>query len=369
MATFFTIGPSELYPTVKNHIKTALDQDILSLSHRSSKFFEIYEEISANLKKLLEIPDNYKVLFYGSATECMERLIQSCVEKNSYHFVCGAFSKRFYNISSDYKKNPYSQQISIKDDEWFDFQNFSKDITKENLPEMFCITQNETSTGVKIDLEDIYSLKENFPESLIAVDAVSSLPIYEVNFQKIDALFFSIQKVFGLPSGLGVLVVGPKVLEKAEKLSLKSKDYSQGSYFSLAKMLEQSLMWQTPHTPNVLAIYLFNQVLKDFLNYGLPKIVAENKVKSDLIYSFFDKHDYLKPLVKNLEIRSDTTICINTPFDSTKLLDYLKTKDLIVSSGYGQSQKQQIRIANFPASGREQICELLENIENFDEFS
>jgi phosphoserine aminotransferase len=362
MATYFTVGPSQLYPSIKNHIQNALKDDILSISHRSKKFFDIYEEVSSQLKEFLNIPADYQILFYGSATECMERLIQNCVTKNTYHFVCGAFSKRFYNVAKDYQKDVLIQQVFIKNNEWFNFDlNFD---SNKNPPEMFCVTQNETSTGVKIDLDKIYKLKQDYPQSLIAIDAVSCLPIYQIDFTKIDAVLFSVQKVFGLPAGLGVLIISPKVIQKTQKIKQSYPNYSQGTYFNFEKMTEQSQKWQTPQTPNILAIYLLNQILKDFRALGLDKIRQNIQDKAEIIYDFFDQNKFFKPLVRNLEIRSQTTICLQSPINSDLVLNYLAKNGFIVSGGYGQSQKEQVRIANFPATNYDQTKKLLSVIDS-----
>src|SRR4051794_36503509 len=95
---FFTVGPSQLYPTVHDHIKKALEEHIPSLSHRSDKFSEFNKSATDNVRKLLNIPKSHHVFFTSSALEAMERTIQNTVYKYSYHFVNGSFSREFYQI-------------------------------------------------------------------------------------------------------------------------------------------------------------------------------------------------------------------------------------------------------------------------------
>ena len=90
---FFTPGPSQLYPTVISHIKNALKKNIMSISHRGKRFEELYETCASGIKKLLNIPQDYHIFFVASGTEAMERSIQNCVLKYSFHFVNGSFSK------------------------------------------------------------------------------------------------------------------------------------------------------------------------------------------------------------------------------------------------------------------------------------
>ena len=102
--TYFTCGPSQLYPTVAKHFTKAIQEDIPSLSHRGKKFQEIYHSTQANLRKLLDIPGNYHIFFFCSSLEAMERIIQNCVFKKSLHLINGSFSRKFYEYAKLLKK-------------------------------------------------------------------------------------------------------------------------------------------------------------------------------------------------------------------------------------------------------------------------
>ena len=105
----------------------------------------------------------------------------------------------------------------------------------------------------------INSFKDKYPDALVVVDAVSSLPYPSFDFNKIDSVFFSVQKGFGLPAGLGVWIVNEKCLAKADKISKAGG--SIGTYHSLPTLLANERKNQTPETPNVLSIYLLNKVV------------------------------------------------------------------------------------------------------------
>jgi len=89
---FFTPGPSQIYPTVEKHIKQALKDNILSLSHRGREFKSIFSESTERLRLLLGIPQEYHIMFLSSATEAMERIIQGVVKRHSFHIATGAFA-------------------------------------------------------------------------------------------------------------------------------------------------------------------------------------------------------------------------------------------------------------------------------------
>ncbi|MEO8448105.1 MAG: aminotransferase class V-fold PLP-dependent enzyme, partial [bacterium] len=219
---FFTPGPTQLYPEVRTFINQALDDNILSLNHRSKEFTEIFRSTCDSLRLLLNIPSDFHIFFLSSATECMDRIIQNVVEKNSFHFVNGAFAERFYKTAVELNKNAVKAEVNYGDGFKFDETKISND------PELIAFTQNETSTGVALNPDDIYRIKEQFPDAIVAVDIVTSAPYVDLDYTKIDCAFFSVQKGFGMPAGLGVLIVNDKCIEKAK--SLKQRNISIGSY-------------------------------------------------------------------------------------------------------------------------------------------
>jgi len=337
---FFTPGPTELYPEVRSYIVKALDENICSINHRSSEFMEIYRSVSLNLRQLMNIPGNFHIFFLSSATECMDRIIQNCVEKRSYHFVNGAFSERFYKTAVELNKDAEKKMVEYGSG--FDFS----EIKITNDPELICFTQNETSTGVAIDPLEIYKIRDLYPDSLIAVDIVTSSPFINLDYNRIDCAFFSVQKGFGLPAGLGVLIVNDKCLNKAE--FLKSKNVPIGSYHNFISLLENEVKFQTTETPNVLGIYLLGKVSESLNKYGVEKMRRETIIKSDILYDFFDSHSFLKPLVQNTPDRSKTIIEIDTGDKQKEIKKKLADFGIIVGSGYGKLKDTHIRIANFP---------------------
>jgi len=350
--TFFTPGPTELYPDVKNFIQEALRDNVCSINHRSKEFMDIYKFTIDSLKQLLNIPDNYSIFFLSSATECMDRIIQNCVEEKSFHFVNGAFAERFYKTAIELNKN--AEEIKVEYGQSFNFYN----IEIKNSPELICITQNETSTGVAVNPENIYNLKKNNPESLLAIDIVTSAPYVNIDYTKIDCAFFSVQKGFGLPAGLGVLIVNEKCIEKAQ--SLKNKNHNIGSYHNFISLQENAVKYQTTETPNVLGIYLLGKVCETLNRYGIDKIRIETDEKANLLYNFFDNNKLYKPFIENIADRSKTIINIETGNKQNEIKKSLSDIGIIVGSGYGKLKDSQIRIANFPMHRVEDVYRIIE---------
>lgn len=337
---FFTVGPSQLYPTVPGHIKTALKENVFSLSHRSNAYAEIAKNTHTALRKLLNIPDTHHIFFTSCALEGMERAIQNTAEKNTFHFVNGSFSREFWQIATDLKKN--AVRFDAPNGEGYDFA-LAK-IPKNT--ELICIVQNETSTGVAIPMKQIYQVKKQNPQALIAIDVVSSIPYTKIDFSLIDIVLFSVQKGFGLPAGLGILIVNEKALEKAERLG--KKPISIGSFHSFPKLLEFEKKFQTRETPNVGNIYLLGKVAEDMLSTGIDTIRKETEEKAKLLYTFFEQHKKYKPYVQE-PFRSLTTIVIDVNGESEKIIKNLERIGFIVAAGYGKRKEQHIRIGNFPS--------------------
>ncbi|WP_296619373.1 aminotransferase class V-fold PLP-dependent enzyme [Marivirga sp.] len=354
---FFTPGPSALYFTAEEHIKTALKKGVCSTSHRGQQFKDIYKECQQNLRKLMDIPEDYHVLITSSANEVWERIIENCVENECYHISMGAFSQRFAKIATQLGRTVH--ELVVEDGTVPDFEAIE---VPENA-EIITVCLNESACGTSFPLDTINALREKYPDKLIAVDGVSGVPIIPIDFRNIDTLYFSVQKAFGLPAGLGIWIVNNRCLEKAEKMAADGKII--GSYHRLPDMVEKAQVFQTAETPNILGIYTLAKVASDMLEKGILAIIRETDYKSVILNQVIEAHPQLHHFVENEKNRSKTVKVIKTDFDSSLLIDYLKQKKIHVGTGYGGYKKEQVRIANFPTHSKEQTEMLVDLIEAF----
>ncbi len=351
----FTPGPSELYFTVPDHLRRAIREGIPSLSHRSKAFESAFQSVSNGLRELLGIPDGFYVAFTSSATEVWERSIQSLVQDRSAHLVNGAFSRRFFEISGQLGRT--ATAITAADGEGFDSVTLPPD------QELIAFTHNETSTGVMLTPAVLHAARTQQPDALVIVDAVSSLPYAELDYNAIDAVFFSVQKGFGLPAGLGVWIYNDRCVEKAKRMQAEGKNI--GTYHSLVSLHTFALKHQTPETPNVLGIYLLGQVIADFLRRGITIIRKETEYKAALLYGTLDRRKDITPFVKQHDHRSKTVITASCPTVIKPLSVYLESKGLSPGEGYGINKAGQLRFANFPAHSKETYELLVDSIEQF----
>ena len=349
---YFTAGPSQVYSKIPQFINEAIENEVLSMSHRGEKFQELFNDVRSHLKQLLNIPQENQIFFLSSANEAWEKIIENCVETHSFHFINGAFGKRLFQISGELKKTPASHEVEFG--YGFDFKNVA---VPENA-EVVCITHNESSTGVATDIKKIHDLKKQNPKKLFALDTVSSMPYVDVDFSLIDCIYFSVQKGFGLPAGLGVIVLTPAAMEKSEYL--QQKGLNIGSYHNFPTQLKFAQKGQTPETPNVLNIYLLNKVVEDMLNIGIDTIRKETDKKAELMYGFFDKQKEYELFVKSKEDRSPTVVVAKTPENSKKTIEKLKQHNIIIGKGYGPYKDEYVRISNFPTTTIANVKKLLE---------
>jgi phosphoserine aminotransferase len=344
---YFTPGPTELYYTVPDHIKRALKDDILCISHRSKAFENLYQETVENLKALLNIPDDFTIFFTSSSTETMERIVMNLVGTYSFHIVNGPYSNIFYQVAHQLGKKAKKLETA---------PNQSPDLKKLLVSDSFdliAITQNETSSGAAYPLEEIYQIKTAFQEKLLVVDAVSALPYVAFDYSYVDSVFFSVQHGFGLPAGLGVWLVNQRCIEKAQLISKNDKTF-QG-FYSIDRYYIKALKNQTPETPNILGIYLLSKVTEDMLVRGIDQIRRETEYKAALLYHALENHKRLECFVKDPRYRSRTIITAETVMPSNEIISHFAQKGVVIGSGYDRYKFKHIRIANFPTHSKEQI--------------
>jgi len=352
MISFYP-GPSRVYDEIPDYVKDACDNGILSINHRSEEFMAICKETVGLLKEKLNIPDDYTILFTSSATECWEIIAQSLVIKSSHHLFNGAFGEKWYE---------YTKKI-VRGAKAFPFDKNEKLNTKKYTfspsGNLICITHNETSNGTQVSNEVIREIRAANPNHLIAVDATSSMAGVILDYAAADIWFASVQKCFGLPAGLAVMVCSPAAMEQ-----VRAKN-ENAHYNSLALMASMMDKWQTSYTPNVLGIYLLNRVM------DAREAIAFTHVKMEERYhdwmNFFKEKKSIRHLVPNPEVHSLTVLPIQA---EAELINSIKTRakkeGMLLGEGYGALKTSTFRIANFPAiQGREikQLKKLLSKYE------
>ncbi|MCB1136008.1 MAG: aminotransferase class V-fold PLP-dependent enzyme, partial [Chlamydiia bacterium] len=313
-----------------------------------SAFVQMLTETEAAVRAVFGVDESIHVLFVASATEAMERILQNLVERSCYHIVNGAFSERFWQIGIELGKQAQRCQLARGEG----FLDASMLAAPDQEPELIAVTQNETSTGVLTPNEALASLRKRFPGALIAVDVVSCAPIVVPDFDVVDCCFFSVQKAFGLPPGLGVILLNERCVDKANALQMAGVPI--GTFHSFPSLLQAAERHQTPETPNSLALSLLGAVCKDLLEAGIDELRRETKARAERLYQFLEQTD-LPPLVTVREYRSPTVIVGR----GSSVVQNAERRGVLVAKGYGSHKADEFRIANFSAHTEAELQELM----------
>lgn len=344
MISFYP-GPSKVDDKISQYAKQAHKEGILGMNHRSDEFVSLSKSTVELLKEKLSIPEGYTIFYVSSATECWEIIAQSLMHDTSYHFYNGTFGEKWFSYSKKLHPRCIGYRFEVETP-----LNLS-DIDLSSDEGIICLTQNETSNGTRISNKQIATIRNNYPEHLIAVDATSSMAGDYLKFENADVWYASVQKCFGLPAGMGIMVCSPKAIATAMEINERKH------YNSLAFMVDKMKDYQTTHTPNVLAIYLLNRVLEKRKSIG--KIESKLKKRAKDYYSLFDCMKSYSPLIENKKVRSNTVIPVKADEALISKIKKLAQKEgLLLGKGYGSWAKQSFRIANFPAHKRKEIQQL-----------
>jgi phosphoserine aminotransferase len=344
MITFYP-GPSKVYPEVSQYLQEAFESGVISANHRSTAFMEMLEATISNLKLKLEIPADYEVYFVSSATECWEIIAQSLISVPSVHIYNGAFGEKWME---------YTQKLTSGASSFYFDHNALPELpfaSKLSGSELICLTHNETSNGTALPASFMGSLRSE-SDNLIAVDATSSMAGVELPWKAADIWYASVQKCFGLPAGMGILVVSPRAVERAIEIGERKH------YNSLLFIRDNFLKNQTPYTPNILGIYLLNSVMKQVK--PINELAKQTALRSREWYRFLTKNSY-QLLVTNEAARSETVIAVaNKKEKITQIKEAAKKAGITLGNGYGSQKDTSFRIANFPAISDQEIS-ILQN--------
>jgi phosphoserine aminotransferase len=359
---YFGVGPSQLHPSVPDGIRRALARGLPSWGHRSDAFRgEVAGTVEA-LREILEIPGEYRVLFLGSATEAMERVVQGVVggegptSPRSFHLVNGAFARRFRTISRNLGGGPDGLEVE-------DGQGFR--LSSVEVPDRFdllAITQNETSTGVALDPGGIAALARRHSHLLSVVDVVTAAPVAPLELAAVDGVFLSVQKLFGLPAGLGVLVVSPRLVERVRER--RRSGIPVGGHMHLPALADAADRNETGPTPNMLGIHLLGAVARDLMERGMGALRRDAMASAERIHQAASRAGWT-PFPPRHEDRSRTVLVFRVPgpAGSTGERTRLRARGFEVSAGYGGLRDRLVRIGNFPSHPPEAVEGLSRAIE------
>jgi phosphoserine aminotransferase len=330
----FYPGPSKVYSNTTEYIYEAYASGILSINHRSEEFMDLMGKLKKTLRKKLAVPADYEIAFVSSATECWEIISQSLVKDRIAVGYNGAFGKKWAAYASALSSECVEVPFDVE-------QELPVQQLAQSQADVVGIVHNETSNGTFISDDVLSSLNTSLGKNtLLTVDATSSMAGIALPFELADIWFASVQKCFGLPAGMALMIISPKAIERAYQLDRRMP------YNALIRIVENTKKNQTHYTPNVLNIYLLyrTQRMSKGIDVQHEKTLKRFRNWSQLV----EQLPNINWLVKNESVRSPTVLALVSK-NVEELKRTAKSKGIILGSGYGDWKESTIRIANFPA--------------------
>ncbi|MFM2249305.1 MAG: hypothetical protein RLZZ358_232 [Bacteroidota bacterium] len=348
----FAPGPSKVYDAVPQYLQDAYAQGILSANHRSAVFMNLYRDTEQLFREKLQVPADFTLLFTSSATESWEIISQSLVEQSSYHLYSGSFGKKWLEYAQYILPATQGQKLSANESIPLDQLQLGPEV------DLIAVTQNETANASQVPMTVLKALAARYPEKMIAVDTTSSMGGIALDFSLADVWYASVQKCFGLPAGLGILLLSGKAKEKVVRKGEK------GRYNSLSFMLENAASYQTHYTPNVLGIYLLFRVLQDMDPIAL--VDTRLRLRMETLEQTISQSAAFQLLVDNPATRSTTVAAISGEEQAIVAIKKAAEKEgMQLGGGYGPLKASSFRIANFPAITDAEFMRLVDFLKSY----
>jgi phosphoserine aminotransferase len=348
----FAPGPSKVYDAVPQYLQDAYAQGILSANHRSAIFMNLYRDTEQLFREKLQVPADFTLLFTSSATESWEIISQSLVEHSSYHLYSGSFGKKWLEYAQYILPATQEQKLGANESIPVDQLQLGPEV------DLIAVTQNETANASQVPMTVLKALAARYPEKMIAVDTTSSMGGITLDFSLADVWYASVQKCFGLPAGLGILLLSGKAKEKVARKGEK------GRYNSLSFMLENAASYQTHYTPNVLGIYLLFRVLQDM--DPIAQVDARLRKRMETLEQTISQSAAFQLLVDNPATRSTTVAAISGEEQAIVAIKKAAEKEgMQLGGGYGPLKASSFRIANFPAITDAEFMRLVDFLKRY----
>ncbi|MBR6896750.1 MAG: 3-phosphoserine/phosphohydroxythreonine transaminase [Lachnospiraceae bacterium] len=254
---------------------------VMEMSHRSKMFQNIIDEAEADIRKLMNIPDNYKVLFLQGGASLQFAMIPMNLMKNKKadYIVTGQWAKKAFQEA---KKYGDAVAVASSADKTFSYIPDCSDLPIREDADYVYICENNTIYGTKF-----HTLPNTKGKTLIA-DVSSCFLSEPVDVTKYGMIYGGVQKNVG-PAGLVIAII-------REDLIPETVDESVPTMMQYKIHAENGSMY---NTPNCWSIYICGLVFKWLLkNGGLEAMKERNEKKAKILYDFLDQSKMFKGTVE-----------------------------------------------------------------------
>jgi phosphoserine aminotransferase len=265
-----------------------LGTSIIEQSHRGKAYDAVHNEAIANLRSLLNVPEDFDILLlHGGATMQFVSIPMNLAKEGqpADYILTGAWSKK---AAAEGKRVPGYKVIWTNEDEKFTRMPLAADIKPSDNASYVHLCSNETIGGIEVQE---YPDCGNVP---LIIDASSHIMSQPIPFDKVSMVYAGAQKNLG-PAGLGVVIIKKSLVESA--------NMDIPAFLSYKTHADNGSMY---NTPPVFAIYMMKLTL-DWVkeNGGVEGMSARADQRSKLIYDAIDSSEgwYNCPVDKNSRSR------------------------------------------------------------------
>lgn len=294
----FSAGPAVLPEEV---LQSAADEmldykgtgmSVMEMSHRSKAFEEIIETAEADLRELMNIPDNYKVLFLQGGASQQFAMIPMNLMKNKVadYIVTGQWAKKAYQEASKYGK---VNKIASSEDQTFSYIPDCSDLPISEDADYVYICENNTIYGTK------YKELPNTKGKTLVADVSSCFLSEPIDVSKYGIVYGGVQKNIG-PAGMVIVII---------REDLITEDVLPGTPTMLTYKTHADAK-SLYNTPPAYGIYICGKVFQWLKKLGgLEKMKEINEAKAKILYDFLDE----SKLFKGTVVAKDRSL-MNVPF-------------------------------------------------------
>ena len=294
----FSAGPAVLPESVlKSAAEEMLDykgcgMSVMEMSHRSKAFEEIIKTAESDLRELMYIPDNYKVLFLQGGASQQFAMIPMNLMKNKVadYIVTGQWAKKAYQEAAKYGK---VNKIASSEDKTFSYIPDCSDLPISEDADYVYICENNTIYGTKFK-----ELPNTKGKTLVA-DVSSCFLSEPVDVSKYGIIYGGVQKNIG-PAGVVIVII---------REDLITEDVLPGTPTMLTYKTHADAD-SLYNTPPAYGIYICGKVFQWLKEMGgLEAMKERNERKAKILYDFLDQSKLFKGTVE----KKDRSL-MNVPF-------------------------------------------------------
>lgn len=294
----FSAGPAVLPEEVlKEAAEEMMDyrgtgMSVMEMSHRSKAFEEIIETAEADLRELLNIPDNYKVLFLQGGASQQFAMIPMNLMKNKVadYIITGQWAKKAAQEAEKYGK---VNRVASSADKTFSYIPDCSDLPISEDADYVYICENNTIYGTK------YKQLPNTKGKLLVSDVSSCFLSEPMDVSKYGIVYGGVQKNIG-PAGVVIVII---------REDLITEDVLPGTPTMLTYKTHADAK-SLYNTPPAYGIYICGKVFKWLKSMGgLEAMKERNEKKAKLLYDFLDQ----SKLFKGTVVPEDRSL-MNVPF-------------------------------------------------------